>query len=611
MSLHALPPTWFELVVSESDVHDAMEALARRGGVQFEWTGDQDAADRFNPLRAISRQWHRLAADYARFWPASVFERRCCTLPLEISARAALNQLEHWQSQGAPRLAELSQIEGELGELHAWQQALPALGTSKLALELLSSTGPALAGRFIVWPETAEITLPSSTLARPLPARDGQSSALVLIALGQIDSLCQQARIAGGRCLKLPDWLGNARSPTLDSKLSARIKHAEQQAARLDSALRELAKRRGVGPALGVLERIDWFLETAAQIRCDDQCCCISGWTAEASPESMNRALREVGVVSELKFMPPPRGTPTPSLTGHSRWLQPFEVFADAIGVPGLREADPTTWVALIVPLLFGYMCGDVGHGALIVIGGLLLRRRTRLWPLLAFCGLASMGFGFVYGDLFGFHDLIPSLWLHPLDDPLQVLAVPIGAGALVLTLGVLLHSLQTCWRGDGLSAGIADAAQLMTYWGLLLALADLRLVWLAVAGVLLCAINRLWQQPTALALLGSLGHLIESTLQLLLNTVSFARVGAFALAHAALESAIVGVAVGLDSIVVATIVVIIGTLVIVVLEGLVVGVQTTRLVLLEFFMRFFEGQGRPFLPVMHPRDSDSRTQKF
>jgi V/A-type H+-transporting ATPase subunit I len=109
------------------------------------------------------------------------------------------------------------------------------------------------------------------------------------------------------------------------------------------------------------------------------------------------------------------------------------------------------------------------------------------------------------------------------------------------------------------------------------------------------------------LALLGSLGHLIESTLQLLLNTVSFARVGAFALAHAALESAIVGVAVGLDSIVVAAIVVIIGNLVIVVLEGLVVGVQTTRLVLLEFFMRFFEGQGRPFLPVMHPPERNSR----
>ena len=51
----------------------------------------------------------------------------------------------------------------------------------------------------------------------------------------------------------------------------------------------------------------------------------------------------------------------------------------------------------------------------------------------------------------------------------------------------------------------------------------------------------------------------------------------------------------------VAALVVIMGNLVIVVLETVVVGVQTTRLVLFEFFMRFFEGKGRPFLPVLHP----------
>jgi V/A-type H+/Na+-transporting ATPase subunit I len=601
MSLHPLPPNWFELVVPESDVDDALEALARRGGVQFEWTGESDAADRLAPLREISRRWRRLAADYARFWPAPVFERRCCTLPLKPSARAALHQLELWRAEGATRLAEIAHIEDDLDALRVWQHALPVLGASKLELELLANAGPTLVACCLLWPDTSGPPLPASILSRPLPARDGRSSALVLALQDQIEALRHQAIAAGGRCLRLPDWLASARSPTLGAELSTRIEQAEKQLASLEAALRELAVRHRVGPALGVLERIAWFLETAAQIRCDGQYCWITGWTAEPDPGPMNRTLRDIGIAPKLKFVPPPQHSPSPSVTGHPRWLQPFEIFADAIGVPGLREADPTTWVALLVPLLFGYMCGDLGHGALILLAGVLLRRRTRLWPLLAFCGLASMGFGFIYGDLFGFHDLIPSLWLHPMDDPLQVLAVPVAAGALVLTLGVLLHSLQTCWRGEGSSAGVADAAQLLTYWGLLLAVADLRFGWVAVAGVALCAVNRLWHEPTPLALLASLGHLLESTLQLLLNTISFARVGAFALAHAALESAVVGVAVGLDSLAVAAIVVILGNLVIVVLEGVVVGVQTTRLVLFEFFMRFFQGEGRPFLPVMHP----------
>jgi V/A-type H+-transporting ATPase subunit I len=101
-----------------------------------------------------------------------------------------------------------------------------------------------------------------------------------------------------------------------------------------------------------------------------------------------------------------------------------------------------------MVPLLFGYMCGDVGHGAVIALIGLLLRRRTRLWPLLVVCGVAAMGFGVVFGDVFGYGHIIEPLWVHPLDAPLQVLAVPLLFGALVLTLGLVLHLVQSCWRG-------------------------------------------------------------------------------------------------------------------------------------------------------------------
>jgi len=47
--------------------------------------------------------------------------------------------------------------------------------------------------------------------------------------------------------------------------------------------------------------------------------------------------------------------------------MRPFELFARAFGVPGGDEADPTPVVAIVVPLLFGYMFGDVGQGAVLV----------------------------------------------------------------------------------------------------------------------------------------------------------------------------------------------------------------------------------------------------
>jgi V/A-type H+-transporting ATPase subunit I len=83
-------------------------------------------------------------------------------------------------------------------------------------------------------------------------------------------------------------------------------------------------------------------------------------------------------------------------------------------------------------------------------------------------------------------------------------------------------------------------------------------------------------------------------------NTVSFARVGAFALAHAGLSVAVTGVAEASGAIGY-WIVLVLGNLLILVLEGLVVGIQTTRLLLFEFFVRFLEGTGRAFRPLPPP----------
>jgi hypothetical protein len=97
-------------------------------------------------------------------------------------------------------------------------------------------------------------------------------------------------------------------------------------------------------------------------------------------------------------------------------------------GTPEAREVDPSGLLALLVPLLFGYMFPDVGHGLLLVLFALLFSKR---WPDIRFllpCGLAAMAFGLLFGDLFGFDDLIPALWLKPLEQPI---IVPGGAPGL------------------------------------------------------------------------------------------------------------------------------------------------------------------------------------
>ena len=89
--------------------------------------------------------------------------------------------------------------------------------------------------------------------------------------------------------------------------------------------------------------------------------------------------------------------------------------------------------------------------------------------------------------------------------------------------------------------------------------------------------------------------------MQILVNTLSFARVGAFALAHSALSAAVVTMAEASGSVVGGLLIMILGNLLIIALEGLVVAIQTTRLVLFEFFNRFLRGTGRIFRPLPPP----------
>lgn len=610
MAIRARAARWFELVVPRSDAGDAMEALAREGAVQFEWRGEQPASGAIGMLDEPLGRYRRLSAAYAHHWPEPVYRQRCCTLPVEASAEASIRQLERWREQAAPKLDRLGTITAELDTMDLWRRILAAMVSAGTSIDLgaLARCGPALAGYCIVWPNGdrgQHLDIGASGLDLDLELDGGARARIGIAPAERLPALAAGAHTGGGLTLPIPDWLGPDPAASLHALERAQPER-RREAERIESQLRDLADRRGLHHARGTLERIAWFRDAASNIHCDGDYCWITGWTSANEEDAMTGALRRVGVDADLVLTRPPEDAAMPSVTEHSFWLRPFEILTRAVGVPGTAEADPTTWLAVLVPLMFGYMCGDIGHGLVIVAMGLVLIGRTSLWPLLVWCGLAATGFGFVYGDVFGYEGLIEPLWLHPLDDPLTVLFVPMGGGALVLTLGVVLHTVQTCWRGQGVSHGVADIGQLLVYWGSLGAFFDLRAGWLVLCGVLVCAVNRLLRDSSPLGLLAGLAALLESTFTLLLNTLSFARIGAFALAHAALESAIMSTAEAMGTWALAALVVVIGNLVVIALETLVVSIQTSRLVLYEFLTRFFEGQGRPFEPATRPPGSGS-----
>jgi V/A-type H+-transporting ATPase subunit I len=289
-----------------------------------------------------------------------------------------------------------------------------------------------------------------------------------------------------------------------------------------------------------------------------------------------------------------------PLLFANPWWARPFEIFARALGMPARDEIDPSALLALAVPLMFGYMFGDVGQGLVIAAAAFLLRRRYAIARLFVAGGISAAAFGVLFGSVFSLH-AIPALWTTPLARPLDVLLVPIGFGALFLTVGLALAGVEAWWR-DSLPHWLATEAPLMlVYAGMLAGFAHRGGLVVAVLGaVAFCAGHGVVERRIGAAL-QAIAELVERTLQLAINTLSFARVGAFALAHAGLSSAIVALMDAADSGIVRALVLVVGNAIVIVLETLVVSIQTTRLVLFEFFTRFLAAGGRAFRPLPLP----------
>ncbi len=219
--------------------------------------------------------------------------------------------------------------------------------------------------------------------------------------------------------------------------------------------------------------------------------------------------------------------------------------------MPSRNEADPSVLLALAVPLMFGYMFGDVGQGLVIAAVGFALRRRFPIARLFIAGGLVRGRVRLAVRQRVQPARVLPALWMEPLDDPLAILLVPLVGGAVLLTVGLLLDALEAYWRGELGTSGSRPTSGYSSRTSACSPDSSSRAGFVvAGAGALVFCLGHAVHAGRPAAALTAVAELVERLLQILINTLSFARVGAFALAHAGLSSAIVALMQASDNVV-------------------------------------------------------------
>ena len=357
----------------------------------------------------------------------------------------------------------------------------------------------------------------------------------------------------------------------------------------------------------------------------------LCGWMGEKDVEAFvkeaendHRVLIVVEEEREKFFGDPPTKLKNPKI------FKPFEMFIKMYGLPAHDEMDPTIFVALTYTFIFGAMFGDVGQGlCLFLIGGIIyLTKKANLAGIISVAGLFSTFFGFMFGSVFGFEDILPARWLRPVsamtDLPFigqlnTVFVVAIAFGMALNILVMLFHIVnairardtENIWFSNNGLAGLV-------FYGFLVLTVVLFMTGHKTPGNILMAIflgvpvvlflfkepltnlvernHKKIEEGKVMFLVQGFFELFETMLSYFSNTLSYVRIGAFAVSHAAIMEVVLmlsGATDGSPNI----IGLVIGNIVVCGLEGLVVGIQVLRLEYYEMFSRFYKGTGREFKP--------------
>jgi len=376
----------------------------------------------------------------------------------------------------------------------------------------------------------------------------------------------------------------------------------------------------------------------------------VVGWVPTANLENLTLKLKQASKEILIEALPTSRSghhSHVPVALTTNKWLRPIQMLVGQYGHPSYGELDPTLIMAFTFPFLFGAMFGDLGQGLVLLVLGILMHNRIimkgmqSLGLLITYCGASAAVFGYLYGSIFGFeghlieeylHFHFEPMWMSPLENILSILSVAIDAGIIILIFGFLLSMFNNLRSKNWAHllfghSGVATFIFYLCFLALLggflgdtaiaprvaVAINSLPLPFTTLAGVFAVLVmfsgffRNMVEGQTLIEgrgvggflmfLVQSFMDIFETVISMLSNTLSFVRVGAFAVAHGGLSLAIFSLA-GEEPDPGFLITIILGNIFIVGFEGLIVGIQTMRLHYYEILGKFFHGGGLHFEPL-------------
>ena len=436
----------------------------------------------------------------------------------------------------------------------------------------------------------------------------------------------------------IPEYVHGVPGQTFEH-LRGAVEEADRELEATDALIRETIDQNYDMCSIlyATLQYLSRSFELRRHVSIHDSSFILVGFVPEKETAGLEKKLHELDpdLTVEISAHDSDKRFQAPTKLKNNFIVKPFEMFVDMYGTPAYNETDPTSFLAWTYILLFGIMFGDLGQGLVIAGLGLFLDRvkKMNFGKILERIGLSAVAFGLVYGSVFGLEHLLDPFYINVLGLPgkpvevmdgetintLLLAAIALGVGLIVMAM--IINVFTGLRNRDWEKALFSNngVAGLVFYGAVLAGLVSMltggpNLFTLPyILGLLVLPILVIFLKEP----LGRLAHgehfeleggigsfiiegffeLFDVVLSFVTNTLSFMRVGGFIISHAGMMSVVLTLTemfTGTGSIVV----LILGNIFVMALEGFIVGIQSLRLEFYELFSRYFDGQGVPYAPV-------------
>lgn len=395
--------------------------------------------------------------------------------------------------------------------------------------------------------------------------------------------------------------------------IKVKIKAAEAEIKKLvETSAEELSD------IYNISKKNQMFAEVKKYAAHSDEFFYIIGWMSAKQEKKLRVEIeKEEGIIffEETPDKVEEQITP-PTKLKNNRIFKPFEMFVNMYGLPSYNEIDPTPILAITYILIFGIMFGDVGQSAIFALLGFILYKKTRqpLAAMVSMVGVSGIGFGFVYGSIFGNETILEHIRIiSPMHSITTMLLASVSMGAFIIIMCMLLNILNSIksknwgkmlFSQNGIAGlvfyvsllviAVGSVLKMNIPTGVLIFLIIIMLIFMYLQEPFSHLIEgkKHWLPRSKMFYVESFFEMFDILLSFITNTISFLRVGAFAVIHVGMMLAVSVLAgSGPMSIVIK----IIGNIIVMGLEGLIVGIQVLRLEYYEMFSRYFNGKGKKF----------------